>query len=68
MRLSIETEREDDGRWLAEVPAIPGVMVYGQTREQAVLRVQALTLRVLADRLEHGEQIPEVLDAFLVTT
>lgn len=67
MRLSIETEREEDGRWLAEVPQLSGVMVYGPTREQAIVRAQALTLRVLADRLEHGDPIPEVLDAFLVT-
>ena len=68
MKLSIETDREDDGRWLAEVREIPGAMAYGQTREEAIVRVQALTLRVLADRLEHGEEIPDVVDAFLVTT
>ena len=65
--LSIELDREDDGRWIAEVPDLPGVMTYGQTREEAVARVQALTLRVLADRLEHGEAIPEVANKFLVT-
>jgi predicted RNase H-like HicB family nuclease len=53
--LIIETEREDDGRWLAEVPAIPGVMAYGQTRDEAIRRVESLTLRVIADRLDHGE-------------
>ncbi len=66
MRLSIEVEREDDGRWLTEVPELPGVMAYGQTREEAITRVQALALRVLADRLEHGETVPEVQESFLV--
>ncbi len=58
MTLGIELEREEDGRWLAEVPALSGVMCYGKTREDAVARVQALALRVLADRLEHGETRP----------
>ena len=66
MRLTIEIEREDDGRFIAEVPELPGTMVYGQTREEATARVQALALRVLADRLEHGEEVPPVVDAFLV--
>ncbi len=52
---SIEIEREDDGRWLAEVPALSGVMAYGEDRDEAVARVQALALRVIAERLEHGE-------------
>ena len=59
-QFAIELEREDDGRWLAEVPDLPGVMTYGQNRDEAVARVQALALRVLADRLEHGEA-PEFL-------
>ena len=62
MTLGIELEREEDGRWLAEVPALSGVMCYGETREDAVARVQALALRVLADRLEHGEARPTLLD------
>ena len=53
--LVIETEIENDGRWLAEVPAIPGVMGYGQTRDEAIKRVESLTLRVIADRVDHGE-------------
>ena len=65
--LAVELDREDDGRWIAEVPALPGVMTYGQTREEAVTRVQALALRVLADRIDNGEQIPEVASQFLVT-
>ncbi|OGG57242.1 MAG: hypothetical protein A3F84_13240 [Candidatus Handelsmanbacteria bacterium RIFCSPLOWO2_12_FULL_64_10] len=55
MKLTIETEQEDDGRWIAEVPELSGAMVYGQTREEAIARVQALALRVLEDRIEHGE-------------
>ena len=61
MTLEIELDREDDGRWLAEVPALSGVMCYGETREDAVARVQALALRVIADRLEHGETGPTLL-------
>jgi predicted RNase H-like HicB family nuclease len=59
---TIELEREDDGRWLAEVPALPGVMTYGQDRDDAVARVQALALRVIADRLEHREAPAEFLN------
>jgi predicted RNase H-like HicB family nuclease len=61
---AVELEREDDGRWIAEVPSLPGVVVYGETRDQAVARVEALALRVLADRLEHGEAVPEVTRLF----
>lgn len=64
--MRIEIEREDDGRWIAEVPDLPGVMVYGQTREQAIAKVQALALRVIADRLEQGETIPELDELFAV--
>ena len=60
--LTIEIEREDDGRWIAEVPALPGVMCYGQDRDEAVARVQALALRVIADRLEHREAPAELLN------
>lgn len=52
---SVEIEQEDDGRWLAEVVDLPGVMAYGDTAADALARVQALALRVLADRIEHGE-------------
>ena len=55
MKFSVEFEREEDGRWIAEVPDLPGVMVYGATREEVFRRVEALALRVLADRIEHGE-------------
>jgi predicted RNase H-like HicB family nuclease len=62
MTFSIELEREDDGRWLAEIPAIPGVLCYGADRDDAVARVQALALRVIADRLEHREAPAEYLN------
>jgi predicted RNase H-like HicB family nuclease len=57
--LLVETECEVDGRWIAEVKDLPGVLAYGETREEAVARTQALALRVLADRLENGERIPQ---------
>ena len=57
----VETEREDDGRWLAEVLELPGVLAYGDTQQAALSRVQALALRVVAERLEHGEAGPELL-------
>jgi predicted RNase H-like HicB family nuclease len=63
-KLVIEIEREVDGRWIAEVPALPGVMVYGQTREEAIALVEALALRTLADRLDHGEAVPELIGLF----
>jgi len=58
----IELEREEDGRWLAEVPNLSGVMCYGVDRDEAVARVQALALRVIADRLEHREAPAEFLN------
>lgn len=60
----LEVEQEEDGRWLAEVPDLPGVLVYGQSREEASARAKALALRVLADRLEHGEVVPELSSLF----
>jgi predicted RNase H-like HicB family nuclease len=56
--LKIESEREEDGRWIAEVAALPGVLAYGATKAEAGARVQALALRVIADRLENGEPLP----------
>jgi predicted RNase H-like HicB family nuclease len=64
--LNVEVEREEDGRWIAEVPDLPGVQAYGQTREEAIERAKALSLRVLADRLEHGESVPEMSEVFAV--
>jgi predicted RNase H-like HicB family nuclease len=62
----VEIERETDGRWIAEVPELPGVLAYGASREEAVTRAQALSLRVLAERLEHGEDIPQVDAVFSI--
>jgi predicted RNase H-like HicB family nuclease len=59
MTFTVEYEREDDGRWLAEVIELPGVLAYGGTENEAIAKAQAFALRVLADRLEHGEGKPE---------
>jgi predicted RNase H-like HicB family nuclease len=56
--LSIDYYREADGRWLADIPVLPGVTTYGKTKKQATAAVQALALRLIADRLEHGEALP----------
>jgi predicted RNase H-like HicB family nuclease len=65
--MRIEIEKEKDGRWIAEIPDLPGVMMYGQTRKEAIAKVEALALRVMADRLEHGESIPELTQVFAVS-
>ena len=56
--LKIEVEREEDGRWIGEVPELPGVLAYGASEAEARTKATALALRVLADRLEHGEPVP----------
>ena len=61
IKFKVETEREDNGRWLAEVLELPGVLAYGDTEQAALSRVQALALRVVAERLEHGEAGPDLL-------
>ncbi len=66
MAFTIEIQQEDDGRWLAEVLDLPGVLAYGQSRREATERVQVLSLRVLAERLEHGESVPEMDSVFAV--
>jgi len=66
MTLNIEVEQEADGRWLTEIPSLPGVMTYGASRDEAIAKVKALALRVLADRLEHGEVVPELVKVFSV--
>ena len=66
MNFSIEVEQEEDGRWLSEVLELPGVLAYGQTQSEAIARVQALALRVVADRLEHGETVPQMTNVFSV--
>lgn len=62
--VKVEVERETDGRWVAEVPALPGVLAYGATRQEATTKVQALALRVLAERIENGEPTPELSGLF----
>jgi len=61
MQLTVETEREEDGRWIAEVRDLAGVLAYGASREEAIARAEALALRVLADRLDHGEAGPDLV-------
>ncbi|MEI6309323.1 MAG: type II toxin-antitoxin system HicB family antitoxin [bacterium] len=65
--MKIEIDREEDGRWIAEIPELPGVIVFGDTRNQAISRAEALALRVLADRLEHEEETPELKEVFAVS-
>lgn len=60
MRLRIEIEQETDGRWIAEVPELPGTLAYGESRERAIANVEALAFRVMAERLENGEAIPQL--------
>ena len=55
MHLSIEIDREDDGRWIAEAPELPGLMTYGQTREEAISKTERLAIEVIADRIKHAE-------------
>ena len=66
MTFAIEIEQEKDRRWIADIPEIPGAMVYGRTRAEAVSRVEALALRVLAERIEHGEIFPMIEKVFSV--
>ncbi|MFO8012521.1 MAG: type II toxin-antitoxin system HicB family antitoxin [Phycisphaerae bacterium] len=66
--MKVEVEREDDGRWIADIPDLPGVMTYGKTRDEAVAKAKALALRVMADRLEHGEDIPDLKQVFAITS
>lgn len=63
---TVEIDREADGRWIGEVVDLPGVLAYGGTRDEAVAKAKALAFRVLADRLEHGESIPELQGVFAV--
>ena len=62
--LKVEIEQEEDGRFIAEIPSLPGVMAYGKSREEALAKVEALALRTLADRVEHGEPTPELPQIF----
>ncbi len=67
MCLTVNLDREDDSRWIAEVPELPGVLVYGESQADAIARAKALSLRILADRIEHGEPVPEMDELFLVS-
>ena len=64
--MRVEAEIENDGRWIAEVPALPGAMAYGSSRAEAILKVEALVLRILADRVENGEAAPDLESVFTV--
>ena len=66
MRFDVEIDHEDDGRWIAEMPALPGCLAYGASRKEAVDRAESLALRILADRIEAGEAVPDLADTFLV--
>jgi predicted RNase H-like HicB family nuclease len=61
MKFTVEIEQETDGRWIAEVTQLPGALAYGATRDEAMAKVQALALRVVADRLENREAAPELV-------
>ena len=63
---TVEIEREEDGRWIGEVVDLPGVLAYGNSHDEAVAKAKALAFRVLADRLEHGEIVPELEGVFAV--
>jgi predicted RNase H-like HicB family nuclease len=66
MNLTIEIEQEEDGRWIAEVVELPGTLVYGNSRDESVARAQALALRVIAERLEHGEAAADLVQLSFV--
>ena len=65
MNLAIEIEQEEDGRWIAEIGELSGVLVYGDTKEEAVRNVKTLALRVIADRLENGESLPQQVESLI---
>jgi predicted RNase H-like HicB family nuclease len=65
--MKIEVEVEEDGRYIAEVPDIPGALVYGATAKEAILKVEALALRILADRIESGEESPQLKEVFSIS-
>ena len=64
MNLQVEIEEEEGHRWITEILTLPGVLAYGKTQQEAIARAKALALRVFADRLEHGENVPEMATLF----
>ena len=64
-QFTVETDREADGRWIAEISALPGALCYGASKEEASRKVEALALRILADRIENGDDVPELAGAFV---
>jgi predicted RNase H-like HicB family nuclease len=62
MNFNIECEREEDGRWIAEIPELPGALAYGATADEAMVRAEALALRALAEQLEHGGSGPKAIN------
>lgn len=65
MNLPIELEQEEDGRWIAEIDELDGVLVYGETKDEAIKNVKTLALRVIADRLENGESLPQQVESLV---
>ena len=65
MDYSLQVEQEEDGRWIAEVPELPGVMAYGGSSDEATVKAETLALRVIADRMEHGEAGPQSIRLLL---
>ena len=65
MKFELEIEQEDDGRWLAEVPALPGVLAYGASANETMAKAEVLALRVLAEQLEQGEAVPTDISIWL---
>jgi predicted RNase H-like HicB family nuclease len=62
--MKVEIEQEADGRWIAEVPSLPGAMAYGASKGEAIAKAEALVLRILADKLDHGEPVPQISEVF----
>ena len=67
-QFTIEFDQETDGRWIAEIPLLPGALCYGSSKEEAFRKVEALALRILADRIEHGEAVPELAGTFIAAS
>ena len=64
--MAIQIDREDDGRWIAEIMDVPGAMAYGDSRDEAAAHARALALRAIADRLDHGEDVPDIAPLFAI--